>query len=311
MKVYLTIDIGGTFTKFGIFSEKEELLLKWKTLTNTTDNKQIYHEVSKELLDKINYNNYTPLSLAVGIPGFPDKKGKVILSGNIGWKNYKIKKDLQEYFKIPIIVHNDVDMHTLGERYIGAGQKISNFVVLALGTGLGSGIFINDKLYVGNSGFAGEVGHIPIQNIAKCTCGLPNCAEPTFSAQGLIFFFNKHLKNNKIDEHNLADINGEYIISLAKKGDKIAIDSLRELSKYGGKVLATIALILNPEKIILSGGITTGNNILLKMVKKEYKKLVHDFIYESTTIELSNTGGDTALYGCLYSSKCLLEEGYK
>jgi glucokinase len=246
--------------------------------------------------------NYKPLGLGVGICGFPNKEGKVILSGNLGLKDYDIKTKLIKFLDIPIIVHNDVDMHTLGEKYYGKGKNSENFVVLGIGTGLGAGIFINNEIYTGHSGFAGEVGHIPIQDKRKCTCGLPSCAEQVFSATALINNYNDNIKKTKqIHEKGFEEVNGAYILALAESGDKPAVDALNELALNGGRICATVAMILNPEKIILSGGITTKNEKLLELIKKEYKKLVHDFVYESTIIEISDTGSHTALYGCAYA----------
>jgi glucokinase len=249
-------------------------------------------------MNLVKKHNYKALGLGVGITGFPNKEGIIILSGNLGLKNYDIKSKLVKFLDIPIIVHNDLNMHTLGEKYYGKGKDCENFVVLGIGTGLGSGIFINNEIYIGHSGYAGEIGHIPIQDKRKCLCGLSNCAEQVFSATALIKNYNDNIKKL---EKPTEEVNGAYILALAEKGDKPAVDALNELAFHGGKVCATIAMMLNPEKIILTGGITTKNEKLLELIRKEYKKLVHDFIYESTTIEISDTGSDTGLYGCAYA----------
>ncbi len=300
MKVFLSADIGGTSIKLGIFSSDLKLLKKWSIKTNVKNNKVIVKEISNEFEKEIKENNYTPLAIGVGVPGFSDKNGNILLSGNIGWKNYNFKKEIQKFFNIPIVVHNDVNMHAYGEKFVGSAQDSKDFVVIAIGTGLGSGIFINDDLYIGHSGMAGEIGHMPFQTEYKCPCGLPMCLEPVFSTSALIKFYKENKKGIK-------DIDGRTINKLALENEPEALAAIKRLAENGAKTCAVITMMLNPEKIILSGGITTNNEIFLKFLIEEYKKYVFDYMVDGIKIELSKSGSDIGLYGCAFAASRLIK----
>lgn len=314
----LAVDIGGTFIKLAIITRSGLMLDRWKIKTNLIDKgKYIPEEITKEFKDKLKgpkYEGKKAIAMGIGIPGFPALDGTVKFSGNIGWKNYDVKKDLKKWWNdLPIAVHNDCDMAALGEKFIGKARDVDNFVFLTLGTGLGAGVIINGKLYQGSGGTAGEIGHIPIQGFKtrfQCTCGLPECAEPLFSATGIINIYNDIKKNNPKVKSILDDqeINGKKIWDAVRKKDSLAIKAAQEFSEYGGRVLATIAMILNPETIILGGGLAHDNDTLLEYLQPVYKRFTHDFIRETTRIELCNVGNDSGLYGACYSAILLKDQ---
>lgn len=302
MKVLLAIDIGGSFVKFGILNQKYEILDTWKSFTNIKNQgKNILKEITFEMKKKIKGTNYQPISIGIGVPGFADGKGKVFLAGNLGWKNYDVKKEIKKYWKIPFAIHNDVQMHAFGEKVKGEAVNNKNFILIALGTGVGGAIFINDELYLGNLGCAGEVGHIPFQTKFKCSCGLPECIEPVFSATGLINIYNDLVKKNTLDVKEYSEIDAAFIIGLANRGEKNAIKALDILAHNGGKLCGIVSMILCPEKIILSGGMLTNNQKLVRDIKKYYKSYVQKFIFEKTEIVVSKFANDSALIGAAHS----------
>lgn len=314
----LAVDIGGTFIKLAIITRAGLMLDRWKIKTDLREKgKYIPEEITNQFQNKLKDNKYLgkkAIAMGIGIPGFPSLDGIVKFSGNIGWKNYDVKKDLRKWWQdLPIAVHNDVDMAALGEKFIGKGRDVDNFVFLTLGTGLGAGIIINGKLYQGAGGTAGEVGHIPLQGFRtrfQCTCGLPECAEPTFSATGIINIF-KELKANNPNIKSILDneeINGKNIWDAVRANDKLAIMAAKDFAEYGGRELATIAMILNPETIILGGGLAHDNYTLLEYLEPVYKRFTHDFIRETTRVELCNVGNDAGLYGASYSAMLLYDQ---
>ncbi len=306
-KISLSIDIGGTFIKFAIINRQGLMLDFWKIPTNLEE-KGLYipKEITNELKNKLKetkFNDFEVIGMGIGIPGFPTLEGKVKFSGNIGWRDYDIIKDLEDDWSIPIFVHNDCDMAALGEKFIGIARDLKNYVFLTLGTGLGSGVVVNGELYQGAGGMAGEFGHIPIQGKNpeyECTCGLKECAEPTFSATGLVKIFEK-VKFENPDIPTNVDADGKAIWEGVAAGDKISTWAVEEFSEYGGRILATIAMAYNPEKIILGGGLAHNNYKLLECVKPVYERFVHDFISDVTKIEICHVGNDSALYGAAYT----------
>lgn len=306
--ILLAADIGGTTIKLAVINSQGLMLKQWKIKTNLGDKgTQIPEDITiefKETLELEEFKHLNPIAMGIGIPGFAALDGTVKFSGNIGWKNYNIKSVLNKWWDLPIAVHNDCDVAALGEKFIGAGRELDNFVFITLGTGMGAGLFLNGKLYMGSAGTAGEFGHIPIQVMDKqfqCTCGLPECAEPVFSATGLVNFFKKHRDANKNIETSVKEEDGFAIWEGVRAGDKIAIMAAREFAEYGGRVCATIAMALNPEKILLGGGLAHNNPTLIEYLQPVYERFVHDFISDSTKLALCLVGNDAGLYGAAYA----------
>lgn len=305
-KLAIAIDIGGTFIKFALITPKGIMLDFWKIPTNKINSGEfIPEEITKQVKSKLDldFDDYEVIGMGIGIPGFPTLDGIVKFSGNIGWKDYDIKKDLQQWWDIPMFVHNDCDMAALGEKFIGIAKDIKNYVFLTLGTGLGSGIVINGELYQGSGGMAGEAGHIPMQNWIspefQCTCGLPECSEPIISATGIVNLLKK-AKANHPELTTSAKEDGASIWKEAEVGDKLAIIAVKEFSEYLGRLCATLAMLFNPDKIILGGGLAHNNDLMIDYVTPVYERFTHDFIRETTKVELCHVGNDSALYGAAY-----------
>ncbi len=149
------------------------------------------------------------------------------------------------------------------------------------------GIFINGELYLGNGKSAGEIGHVPLQLMHKqfqCTCGLPECAESIFSAIGLVNLFKKHRDQNPNIKTIVEVEDGFTIWEGVRAGDEIVIKAAREFAEYGGRMLAFVAMILNPEIIILGGGLAHDNDTLIEYLTPVYERFTHDFIKRNNKI---------------------------
>ncbi len=314
-KILLAADIGGTAIKLAIINTQGLMLDRWKVPTDLRGKgKNIPEDITKEFKKKLElkkYADFEPIGMGIGIPGFAALDGTVKFSGNIGWKNYDIKKDLNKWWDLPIAVHNDCDVAALGEKFIGKAKNVENYIFLTLGTGLGAGIVINGNLYLGNGGTAGEFGHIPLQVMGKqfqCTCGLPECAEPVFSATGLVNLFKKYRDENPNIKTSVKNADGFEIWEGVRSGDEIAIMAAKEFAEYGGRLLAIVAMTFNPETILLGGGLAHDNDTLIEYLTPVYERFTHDFIRETTRIELCNVGNDSGLYGAAYAAMKLTHD---
>ncbi len=314
-RILLAADIGGTAIKLAIINTQGLMLDRWKIPTDLREKgKNISEDITKEFKKKLaeeEFSSFEVIGMGIGIPGFAALDGTVKFSGNIGWKNYDIKKDLNKWWDIPIAVHNDCDVAALGEKFIGKAKNVENYIFLTLGTGLGAGIVINGDLYLGHGGTAGEFGHIPLQVMGKqfqCTCGLPECAEPVFSATGLVNLFKKHRDENPNIETSVKAEDGFEIWEGVRAGDEIAIKAAREFAEYGGRLLAIVAMTFNPETILLGGGLAHDNDTLIEYLTPVYERFTHDFIRESTRFELCNVGNDSGLYGAAYAAMKLTHD---
>jgi len=203
-------------------------------------------------------SGYEILGVGIGCPGPLDsEKGVIKFAPNLGWRNIHLKKIVQSQLKKKIEIENDAKCFALGEIWKGEGMGIKNFVLLTLGTGVGGAIVINGKLYKG-CGSAGEIGHMVIDvNGPKCSCGRRGCLEEFVSERGIVRLAKKKLKEKGIKIPK--KISPEKIEISAKKGCPVAKEVWAETANNLKIGLANIINIFDPEKIILSGGISKSN----------------------------------------------------
>jgi len=254
MNKVLGIDIGATFIKAVLIDSSGNILERKKVETGSN-----FKEISKQIVsisDQINDHG----AIGIGIPGTIDRtKGTIVSTVNIKEKSgFKIGKIISEETGKKVLIENDANCATIVESVFGGGQGIDNFICLTLGTGIGGGIVIDGKLYVGN-GSAGEIGHMSIGNKYACGLGHTGCLEGYCSIK------------NIAKEIGLKENNAQEIYLLAKKGDKKAKSVYDLYGRYLAIGLANIGNILNPELIVLAGGVSKAANLFLPATKKELK----------------------------------------
>ena len=309
MKCIFAIDVGGTNIKFGKFVD--DVLVEsfqHKTHSNPDDPiNSIVYQIVNTIVD--NLGDMELAGVGIGVPG-PVVDGVVKGAQNIYWEEVYLEDSLKEAFKekgfedLKIKLLNDANAATLGEWYYGKGEQTPNMVFVTLGTGIGSGIIINGKLFEGYTGSAGEVGHIKIFPFdgRPCSCGLSGCLEQYASATGITKTAYGMIKNGDTVLKNKKHLNCKEIFDAAYAGDKIANDIVVKSAYYLAIGLANIANTLNPNKIILGGGVSKAGDILLDNVKKYF----NDFAFYSITnteIELASLQNEAGIYGCFYAVK--------
>jgi len=278
---FIGVDLGGTNIASALINTKGGILKE--IIIPTEAHKGPKHTISQmkkvihDLISAAPFSDVTGIGL--GIPGLVDvEKGISRFAGNLGWKNIPILEEFQKDFDIPICMDNDVRVATLGEKYFGAGTKTNNLICVTLGTGVGSGIIIDGKLYRGHSYSAGEIGHITIvKDGLYCNCGNRGCLEMYVSAPGIIRRTIKAINKG----HNTiipSIVNGQLekitpaIISKAHEMDDelahLIVEETAELLSIG---LASYAQLLNPELIIIGGGISLMGDKLFTPLNKHIK----------------------------------------
>ncbi len=263
MKYIVSVDFGGSKIESALFDLQGNIIKKLRIATNAKKGKKY---VLKKLLKIIDwtiegFNKKEIIGIGIGVASPVNFKKQIL--GNPpnlpGWSNTPLAKIVQNRFKIKTIVENDVNCAALAESKF---TNAKNIVVLTLGTGIGGGIIINNEIYRGN-GFAGELGHIIVQeNGPKCMCGNRGCLEVLASGTAI-----RKLSKKVFGKELLAS-------ELAKMKNKKAQKVLKEIGKHLGAGLATIVHALDPEEIILAGGVKEAGNALLKPTIKEMKKRV-------------------------------------
>jgi glucokinase len=277
------IDIGGTNTKFGIVDRRGNILCDGRMLTNQ-------HEDVHGFLDELHGHLSVLIAqvggienirgIGVGAPNGNFYTGNIEYAPNLRWKGVvPLAKLLGEKFGVPAILTNDANAAALGEFQYGAARSMRDFIVITLGTGVGSGIVANGQLIYGHDGFAGELGHcivIPGGRYHPGT-GAHGSLEAYASATGvtntaLEFLANRPETKSILREHTKEEINSKLIYEAAMKGDPLAVEVYEFTGKILGEALANFVMFSSPEAIILFGGLTKAGDMIMKPVREHMEK---------------------------------------
>ncbi|MGB0839086.1 MAG: ROK family protein [Chitinophagales bacterium] len=272
LQVTLGIDIGGTFTKIGVANRAGDVLAEdvlptniYKTIDPFLD---ILHRKSQTLLSSID-SKVDLVGIGVGAPNGNYYNGTIENAPNLNWKGIiPFKQLLSKYFDVPIVLTNDANAAAIGEMVYGGAKNMRNFLVITLGTGLGSGIVVNGQVLYGHSGLAGEFGHIIVREGGRnCNCGRKGCLETYASVTGIRRTVYKLLADsNQPSEMRAVSFEGldaRMITDAAMRGDKVAIEAFRYTGEILGLKLANAAAIFSPEAIFLFGGLVKAGKYLL------------------------------------------------
>ncbi len=276
----LGIDVGGTSIKFGVVKSGKILdEFALPTLAFEKPSKVVNQLVTGIKKVVSNFDKKVFLGIGVGFPGKVDsEKGIVTSAPNFNnWNNVQVKKSLSQ-FKLPVFIDNDANCAALGELFYGKGKKLNNFIMITIGTGVGGGIIINKKLFCGETGGAGEIGHMTIDYSGpECRCGNRGCVEAyagiSYIKQRTIHKLNEYQDSLILElvDHNLDLIDPKIINDAALKGDELAIKILKETGFYIGIGLANLANALDIQHFIIGGGIANAGKILVDAIEDSIK----------------------------------------
>jgi glucokinase len=278
--VVIGIDIGGTFTKYGVVDRDGNCLLEKSICTNTDDGVGEYlKELSSAIKDDLSKLSGIQLKgIGIGAPNGNYYKGTIEYAPNLKWKGVVPFVELfKRHFDIPIVLTNDANAAAIGEMIYGGAKGMKDFIVITLGTGLGSGIVANGELIYGHDGFAGEVGHVIVRYDGRqCGCGRKGCLETYVSATGIKRTVYKLLADS-LDESKMRDVSynelsAEMISDAAKEGDKIAIEAFEYTASLLGAKLADSVAHTSPEAIFLFGGLAKAGDFLLVPTRYHLEK---------------------------------------
>jgi glucokinase len=275
-KVVAGIDIGGTFTKLGIVDQEGNVYAETSISTNTHEDIDTYLEHLARAVRKLLQEQEGKLELAgigIGAPNGNYYRGVIEYAPNLNWKGMIPFVELfKAHFEIPIVLTNDANAAALGEMMYGGARNMTDFIVITLGTGLGSGIVVNGKVVYGHDGFAGEMGHVNVvENGRQCGCGRKGCLEAYVSATGIVRTVYELLAWHTEDSHlrkiPFEDLSARDISDAANQADQIAMEAFDATGKTLGKTLADVVALFSPEAIFLFGGLSNAGDHIFKPVK--------------------------------------------
>lgn len=301
MKKYaFGVDVGGTTCKIGFFETTGVLLDKWEILTNTANaGEAILSDVAHAINNKLAASSIAKedvQGVGVGVPGAVTDYSVVHGCENLGWETVEVARELEQLTGLPIKVENDANVAVLGEMWKGGAAGSKNVLLATLGTGVGAGIISNGHIVTGSSGGAGEIGHMVVDynETEQCSCGKYGCLEQYASATGIV-----RLAKRRGMQGTAKDI-----FDAAKAGDAEALAVVDEVCKILGIALANAACALNPEVIVIGGGVSKAGDILIQHVEKHFEKYVF-YACKNVRFALATLGNDAGIWGC---ARLLLEE---
>jgi len=298
-KIAVGVDVGGTAVKIGLFNYSGELITKDEIKTRHANVLNDTSEKIEKMLSENGINKADVTGIGIGIPG-PVVGGKVKHSVNLHWDNEVDVSDIMgKYTGIKTIVLNDANAAGLGEAWMGSGKDKQSMVLVTIGTGIGGAIVVNGEVLVGFNGSGGEIGHITVEKDSDriCNCGRKGCLENYASATGIVKTVQELVeKNNRSTVLNKHDMSAKNIFAAAKKGDSIAIEAIDIFGRYLGKALANIAVTVDPEIIVLAGGVVKAGTIVSDIVEKYFQECAFKSI-KDTRIVLAKLENDAGMYG--------------
>ena len=311
---YIGIDLGGTNIAVGVVNEEGSIVAKAETPTLAS---RPYSELVKDMADctkraiaEAGLTEDDIHSIGIGIPGVASKDGVVIFCTNLGWRNVPIRAEIQQYINKPVFIDNDATVAGWAEYKAGVSRNTNSSVFLTLGTGLGSGIILNGRIWAGAHGAGGELGHTVIEEGGvPCTCGKRGCTERYCSATAII----RMAKEACADAPNCAimravdgdmdKINAKIVLDAAKDGDTVAVQVFNNFIKYLALAVNNVISSFDPDMIVLGGGVSRAGDFLLDALKAALPPYLFYPTLPQPELRIASLGNEAGIIGAALLGK--------
>ncbi len=307
------IDIGGMSVKVGVVDRDGNILRKGKVATDVAGGShKIVADIAGVVRELADPDDRDFVGIGIGCPGaINSATGTVDRAYNLNWENVQLAELLARHINKPIKVSNDANVAALGETTFGVGRVYSDTIFLTLGTGVGGGIIIDNKLYEGNESKGAELGHmVLVVDGEPCTCGRKGCMEAYCSATALIRETKAAMQRDKKSlmweySKSLDDVNGKTAFECSKQGDKSANEVVDNYIKYLGEGMLNFANIFRPQAIILGGGVCAQGDYLINKLKAYCKMRNYGFLgtprFDILAAQLGNDAGIIGAASLIYT----------
>lgn len=304
MKYGFGVDLGGTTVKIAYFNETGAMLDKWEIPTVTEDGGcRILPDIADSIAAYRKANaidDGSLLGIGIGVPGPVNAKGIVNKCVNLGWGIFNIHDVLSRLTGLRVKAGNDANVAALGEYWQGGGMGSENMVFVTLGTGVGGGIVVEGRLLHGAHGSGAEIGHMVINRheTAVCGCGKRGCVEQYCSATGIVRMAKLRLRQDDAFStlREKTEFTCKDIFDAGKAGDGVALEILDRFYAYMGEFLANVCSTVDPEVVVLGGGVSKAGNMLLDGIQPYFLKNVFHAA-SGVRFSLASLGNDAGAYG--------------
>lgn len=306
MSLTIGVDVGGTKIAAGLVDEDGEVLRTARVETPAHKVDATADAISG-LVEHLREGQDVE-AVGIGAAGFCDaERTSVVYAPNLAWRNEPLAEKIEAATGLRTVVENDANAAAWGEFRFGAAREVKNAIVITLGTGIGGGIIVDDHLVRGFQGFAGEVGHMQVKaGGRRCGCGLRGCWERYGSGTALVHEAREiatvapatAVRLLELAEGEPGNITGQMVTQAAKEGDPTALDVIETVAGWVGRGLADLCAVLDPEMIVLAGGVATAGEILREPVQKAFEKNLTARLYrQPAKITLAELGVPAGLIG--------------
>nr|WP_297302469.1 ROK family glucokinase [uncultured Lachnoclostridium sp.] len=301
------VDVGGTSVKIGLFKVTGELLEKWEVKTRKEDGgSHILPDVADSIREKMAAKGIDLkkdlAGVGLGVPGPVLPGGYVEVCVNLGWHNLNPQEELSRLLDgIPVKSGNDANVAALGEMWQGGGKGYKDLVMVTLGTGVGGGVILNEKIIAGRHGLGGEIGHIHVRDEEweHCNCGGVGCVEQICSATGIAREARRKMaagdKPSALRKYG-ESVTAKNVLDAAKDGDELALEVMDVVGRYLGLALSMVVMTVDPEIFVIGGGVSKAGQFLIDVVQKHYDHFTPISKYKGK-LGLATLGNDAGIYG--------------
>ena len=310
-KYNLCLDIGGTKVLGVIFNSKKEVVYRLKKKTkaggDSSENvEEVIINVVKELINTSGIKKSDIHAIAAGAPGVIDQeKGVVLFSPNLPWKNYNIRKPIEDEFGCPFYIGNDVNVGVLGEYKFGAAKGYKNVVGLFVGTGMGGGLILNGELYTGNKFKAAEYGHMILDPEGPlCNCGQRGCLEAFSSKQGMSSYIRQQVSRGR--KSSMAEFvtdgvfKSKALKNALSEADTVAREAVNRACHYLAIASGNLVNTFSPDVVVYGGGVIEAvGDIFIEKILAEVDRYCMPSIRTTVDFKKAALGDDSILYGAL------------
>lgn len=304
--LYIGVDLGGTAIKLGLCNAEGQLLRTYEGPTQADEGSDaVLNNIAayvKEFVPPGTPEWELVQGVGIGIAGFLDiPNGIIEFSANLPFRDVPVKQIMEEKIGKPVKINNDANVAALGEVWGGAGKGVSDCVCYTLGTGVGGGIIVGGRLIEGFSGMAGELGHmavVPDLEAIQCGCGQMGCLETVSSATGIIRMAKDAVaRGDRTSLASVEKIMAKEVFDAAKAGDEVAARIVSRAAYYLGKSMAAVAIVVNPQRFILGGGVSMAGEFLFEQVREVFRKLSPPRAHEGVDIVAAELGNNAGVVG--------------
>lgn len=281
MEVTAGIDIGGIDTEIGLVSASGECFKKTTIITSSFSDARDFLRECLHAIRRLGYEDgFHVNAIGIAAPNGNHYTGAIENAVNLRWKGViPVVEMMKQMSDLPIAFTNDANAAAVGEKRFGGAKDMDDFVVVTLGAGLGSGIYINGQLLTGHMGLAGEMGHMIMEEDGRmCNTGRTGCLEAYASVTGIrrtvIALLASSVEETPLRHLSLNELRGEQITNAARAGDPIAVKAFEYTGKVLGRALANVVSLLDPEAIFIGGGLARAGDLLFEPVRQHLERNV-------------------------------------